>query len=57
LPLENINKITGTIIEAWCYYEVFSKIYDIDDNKYQLIDIESQPSLGIADMFLQFKKT
>lgn len=55
LPLENINKIAGPIIEAWCY-EVFSRIYDIKDNKYQLINIEAQPRLGIADIVLQFKK-
>jgi hypothetical protein len=55
LPLENINKIAGPIIEAWCY-EVFSKFCDIKDNKYQLINIEAQPRLGIADIVLQFKK-
>ncbi|MDR1245207.1 MAG: hypothetical protein LBJ98_04460 [Endomicrobium sp.] len=55
LPLENINKIAGSIIEAWCY-EVFSKIYDIKENKYQLINIEAQSRLGIADIVLQFKK-
>lgn len=56
LPLENINKIAGPMIEAWAG-EVFSGIRDIDDNKYNLINMETQERLGMADIILQFKKT
>lgn len=36
LPLENINKIAGPLIEAWAF-EVFSGIRGITNNKYNLI--------------------
>lgn len=55
LPIENINKIAGPIIEAWCF-EVFAAINDISNNEYDLINVEAQPRLGIADIVLQFKK-
>lgn len=55
LPLENINKIAGPMIEAWAG-EVFSGIRDINDNQYSLINVESQERLGIADIVLQFRK-
>ena len=55
LPLENINKIAGPMIEAWAV-EVFSEIRDDTDNKYNLINVEAQERLGIADIVLQFKK-
>lgn len=54
LPLENINKIAGPMIEAWCG-EVFSDIKDDIDNKYNLINVEVQQRLGVADIVLQFK--
>ena len=55
LPLENINKIAGPMIEAWAG-EVFSGIRDKLDNKYSLINVEAQERLGMADIILQFKK-
>lgn len=55
LPLENINKIAGPMIEAWAN-EVFSGIRDIENNKYNLINVEAQERLGIADIILQFRK-
>lgn len=55
LPLENINKIAGPIIEAWCF-EVFSFISEDINNNYCLINVEAQPRLGMADVVLQFKK-
>ncbi len=55
LPLENINKIAGPMIEAWAC-EVFSGIRDIENNKYNLINVEAQERLGMADVILQFKK-
>lgn len=55
LPLENINKIAGPMIEAWAG-EVFSGIRDDMNNKYHLINVEAQERLGMADIILQFKK-
>jgi hypothetical protein len=56
LPLENINKIAGPMIEAWAD-EVFSGIRDNYDNEYCLINIEAQKRLGMADIILQFRKS
>ena len=54
LPLENINKIAGPMLEAWAG-EVFSGIRD-DDNRYHLINVEAQKRLEMADVILQFRK-
>lgn len=40
LPLENINKIAGPMIEAWAC-EVFTGIRDILDNEFKLINVEA----------------
>lgn len=55
LPLENINKIAGPMIEAWAC-EVFSGIRDDTDNQYNLVNVEAQERLGMADIILQFRK-
>lgn len=55
LPLENINKIAGPMIEAWAG-EVFSGIRDDVNNTYNLINVEAQERLGMSDIILQFKK-
>lgn len=55
LPLENINKIAGPMVEAWAG-EVFAGIRDNLDNEYHLINVEAQERLGMADIVLQFKK-
>ncbi|MBR0260375.1 MAG: hypothetical protein IJQ85_01135 [Selenomonadaceae bacterium] len=55
LPLENINKIAGPMIEAWAF-EVFAGIRDDSNNNYSLINVEAQERLGMADIILQFKK-
>lgn len=55
LPLENINKIAGPMIEAWAG-EVFSGIRDEINNPYHLINVEAQERLGMADIILQFRK-
>ena len=55
LPLENINKIAGPMIEAWAF-EVFTGIRDDFDNIYQLLNVEAQERLGMADIILQFRK-
>ena len=54
LPLENINKIAGPMVEAWCG-EVFADIKDGVNNSYNLINVEVQQRLGVADIILQFK--
>ncbi len=41
LPLENINKIAGPMIEAWAG-EVLEGIRDSNDNVYSLINVETQ---------------
>ena len=55
LPLENINKIAGPMIEAWAV-EVFAGIRDNFDNEFHLINVEAQERLGMADVILQFRK-
>lgn len=55
LPLENINKIAGPMIEAWAF-ELFSAIKDDVNNPYHLINVEAQTRLGMADIVLQFKR-
>lgn len=56
LPLENINKIAGPMIEAWAG-EVFAGIRDKTNNEYDLVNVEAQERLGMADIILQFKKS
>lgn len=55
LPLENINKIAGPMVEAWAA-EVFAGIRDCENNEYCLINVEAQERLGMADIILQFRK-
>ena len=55
LPLENINKIAGPMVEAWAG-EVFANIRDDMNNAYHLINVETQERLGMADIILQFRK-
>lgn len=55
LPLENINKIAGPMIEAWAS-EVFAGIRDDMNNEYNLINVEAQERLGMSDIILQFRK-
>lgn len=55
LPLENINKIAGPMIEAWAG-ETFAAIRDDIYNEYHLINVEAQERLGISDIILQFRK-
>lgn len=55
LPLENINKIAGPMIEAWAG-EVFAGVRDDAGNAYHLINAEAQERLGMADIILQFRK-
>jgi len=55
LPMENINKIAGPIIEAWAH-ETFHEVMEDKNNKFQLINVEAQQRLHMADIILQFKK-
>lgn len=55
LPLENINKLAGPMLEAWAG-EVFAGIRDDLNNSYHLINVEAQERLGMADIILQFRK-
>jgi hypothetical protein len=55
LPMENINKVAGPFVEAWAV-EVFSDISQDPNNQYQLIHVEAQDRLYMADIILQFKK-
>lgn len=55
LPMENINKIAGPMVEAWAC-ETFHAVMEDGANKYNLINVEAQQRLGMADVILQFKK-
>ena len=55
LPMENINKIAGPFVEAWAC-EVFHEIVEDSANTYQLINVEAQERLNMADVILQFKR-
>ena len=55
LPMENINKIAGPIIEAWVF-EIFHDIKDDIDNVFHLVNVESRPRSDMADILLQFTK-
>lgn len=55
LPMENINKIAGPIVEAWAF-EIFHDIKDNANNTFSLVNAESRPRLDMADVVLQFKK-
>lgn len=54
LPMENINKIAGPIVEAWAY-EVFTDVLSNNQNTYKLINVESCERLNMSDVILQFK--
>lgn len=56
LPMENINKIAGPIVEAWAG-ELFESISQVNGNKWNLVHSEACPRLGMADTILQFQKT
>lgn len=56
LPLENINKIAGPMIEAWAG-EVFAGVRDNRDNEYDLIHVEVQERHSMADVVLQFRRS
>lgn len=55
LPMENINKIAGPIIEAWAF-EVFYDVLENNNNEFRLINVEAQEKLSRADIVLQFKR-
>jgi hypothetical protein len=55
LPMENINKVAGPFVEAWAV-EIFQDISQDPNNEFQLIHVEAQERLYMADIILQFKK-
>lgn len=55
LPMENINKIAGPVLEAWAF-ETFHDVMGDNNNEYSLINVEAQQRLHMADIILQFKK-
>ena len=55
LPMENINKIAGPIVEAWAD-ELFESISNQNGNSWNLVHSEACSRLGMADIILQFKK-
>lgn len=54
LPMENINKIAGPMVEAWAC-EIFYDVMEDKDNQYHLINVEAQQRLHMADIVLQFR--
>ncbi len=56
LPMENINKIAGPIVEAWAG-ELFESISNQNGNKWNLVHSETCSRLGMSDIILQFKKS
>ena len=54
LPMENINKIAGPMVETWAC-EMFYDIMEDKNNKYRLINVEAQQRLHMADIILQFR--
>lgn len=55
LPMENINKIAGPLVEAWAY-ETFHKILDNNQNGYKLTYVEAMSKTNRADIVLQFQR-
>lgn len=55
LPMENINKIAGPIVEAWAG-ELFESISCQNGNSWNLVHSEACSRLGMADIILQFKR-
>lgn len=55
LPMENINKIAGPLVEAWAY-ETFYQVLEEEKNEFSLINVEAKERLNQADILLQFKK-
>lgn len=55
LPMENINKVAGPFVEAWAF-ETFHDALNDGNNVYQLINVEAQERLYMADIILQFRK-
>ena len=53
LPLENINKLAGPMIEAWAS-EIYLDILETLGDKFKLVNVEPQYRLGMADILLEF---
>lgn len=55
LPMENINKIAGPVVESWAF-ELFSSIALDNNNPFELIYVEAQERLSMSDIILQFQR-
>jgi hypothetical protein len=55
LPMENINKVAGPFVEAWAV-EIFHDVSEDPNNEFELVNVEAQERLHMADIILQFKK-
>ena len=55
LPMENINKIAGPLVEAWAF-QTFYDVVEDKNNRYKLMNVEAKPRLYIADVILQFQR-
>ncbi|MCW5934448.1 MAG: restriction endonuclease [Fimbriimonadia bacterium] len=55
LPLENINKIAGPIIEAWVL-EQFEETVSNSPSNYQVVHVQSGKRLDFFDLIVQFKR-
>ena len=52
--MENMNKVAGPFVEAWAV-EIFQDISQDPNNEFQLIHVEAQERLYMADIILQFR--
>jgi hypothetical protein len=55
LPMENINKIAGPLIEAWAS-ETFFLVKEDTNNRFRLVNVEVKERLYMADVILQFER-
>lgn len=53
LPMENINKLAGPVLEAWAI-EVFQHVKNNGEKKFILKNVETGKKLNMADIILKF---
>lgn len=54
LPMENINKLAGPLIEAWAF-KIFSE--QLGKSQFQIVNIEAGERLNMTDIVLQVKRS
>ena len=55
LPIENIRKVAGPLVEAWAR-EQFKALADDASNAYKLLNVQAGKRLDPFDVILQFKR-